>query len=49
MLARLGGLAGAMMATTAGLLSPIIAWAGTRNVDAFDASVALCHHHRRGG
>jgi sulfur-oxidizing protein SoxY len=36
-LARLGGLAGAMMAATAGLLSPVLAWAGTRNVEAFDA------------
>ncbi len=36
-LARIAGIAGAVVAATVGLVSPIIAWAGTRNVPAFDA------------
>lgn len=36
-LARMAGLAGAIVAMTAGIVAPIVAWAGTRNVPAFDA------------
>jgi len=37
LLANIAGLTGAIVAVTAGVFLPIIAWAGTRNVAAFDA------------
>jgi len=37
LLARLAGLIGAFLTSTTGLLAPILAWAGPRNVVAFDA------------